>query len=209
MLDCAEDILREEGYGALTSRRVAERLGVKQRLVYYYFRSMDDLIAETFRRLATRELEQLRKALSGTLPLRDIWDVCIHTQDARMVAEFIALANRSDSLRKEVVNFIEQSRKMHVAALKKAALAGDTADCLPPIAIAIFATSAALTLHREAQIGVKMGHHQILNVIRQFIERWEGPPAREVPRVSGRAQAVGANRNASLRHKRRLSKSRA
>ena len=48
MLDSAEDILREEGYGALTSRRVAERLGVKQRLVYYYFRTMDDLIAETF-----------------------------------------------------------------------------------------------------------------------------------------------------------------
>ena len=112
MLDSAEDILREEGYGALTSRRVAERLGVKQRLVYYYFRTMEDLIAEAFRRLATRELDRLRQATSGALPLREIWDVCIHTHDARMVAEFTALANRSDALRKEVVHFIEESREV-------------------------------------------------------------------------------------------------
>ena len=55
MLDAAEVILCEEGYGALTSRRVAERIGVKQRLVYYYFRTMDELIVETFRRLSSRE----------------------------------------------------------------------------------------------------------------------------------------------------------
>ena len=185
MLDCTEDILREEGYGVLTSRRVAERLGVKQRLVYYYFRSMDQLIAETFRRLATRELEQLAKALAGRLPLRDIWEVCVHTQDARLVAEFIALANRSESLRKEVVSYIEQSRKMQVAALKKATLSVEAEDRLPLLAIAIFATSAALTVHRESGIGVKMGHQQTLNVIRQFIERWEGPPERKVAKVTG------------------------
>jgi AcrR family transcriptional regulator len=35
MLDGAEAILRDEGHAALTSRAVAERIGVKQRLVYY------------------------------------------------------------------------------------------------------------------------------------------------------------------------------
>jgi AcrR family transcriptional regulator len=179
MLDSTEEILREEGYGALTSRRVAERLGVKQRLVYYYFQTMDDLIAETFRRLATRELERLEKALSGALPLRQLWDVCIHTHDSRMVAEFVALANRSKSLCKEVVNFIEASRKMQVAAVKKAMGAGAADDGLPAMAVAIFATSAALTLHRESGIGVTMGHSHIQKVIRQFIERWEGPAVRK------------------------------
>ena len=50
MLDAAETILCEEGYAALTSRRVAEHVGAKQRLVYYYFRTMDELAVETFRR---------------------------------------------------------------------------------------------------------------------------------------------------------------
>ena len=48
MLDAAEAILCEEGYGALSSRRVAEKAGFKQRLVYYYFRSMDELAVEMF-----------------------------------------------------------------------------------------------------------------------------------------------------------------
>ena len=44
MLDGAEAVLREEGQAALTSRRIAEQIGVKQRLVYYYSSTMDDLI---------------------------------------------------------------------------------------------------------------------------------------------------------------------
>ena len=120
MLDGAEDILREEGYAALTSRRIAERIGVKQRLVYYYFRTMDDLIIETFRRLAVRELERLAGALASERPLREIWDVCIHTSDARLVSEFMALANRIDGLRTEVISFIKKSRRMQVAALSAA-----------------------------------------------------------------------------------------
>ena len=210
MLDSAEDILREEGYGALTSRRVAERLGVKQRLVYYYFRTMEDLIAEAFRRLATRELDRLRQATSGALPLREVWDVCIHTHDARMVAEFTALANRSDALRKEVVHFIEESRTMHVAALNKALKAGEVEGGLPAVVLAIFATSAALTLHREAGIGVRMGHDQILRVISGFIEQWEGLPAvRKLARVTGRSQGLVANRGPASRKKRPLRASRA
>jgi AcrR family transcriptional regulator len=209
MLDSAEDILREEGYGALTSRRVAERLGVKQRLVYYYFRTMDDLIAESFRRLATRELERLTKALSATFPLREIWDVSVHTHDARMIAEFMALANRSDSLRKEVVNYIEESRKMQVAALHKAMPEAEAEGYLSPVALAIFATSAALTLHRESMIGTKMGHSQVLRVISRCIEQWEQPlPTRKVGRAAGRGKALVASRSASSLPKRRLAKSR-
>jgi AcrR family transcriptional regulator len=173
MLDSAEEILREEGYGALTSRSVAERTGVKQRLVYYYFRTMDDLIVESFRRLATRELEQLEGALSGNSPLREIWDVCVHTADARLVAEFMALANRIDALRAEVIIFIEESRRMQVAALTEALKNRPEAAGMPAVALAMFATSAALTVHREATIGVSTGHDEVLGVITAFIDRLE------------------------------------
>ena len=70
MLDGAEAILREEGHAALTSRRVAERIGVKQRLVYYYFRTMDDLVISLFRRMAEREVIRLKAAAAQTRPLR-------------------------------------------------------------------------------------------------------------------------------------------
>lgn len=165
MLDAAERILRDAGYGALTSRLVAEETGVKQRLVYYYFQTMDELIVETFRRLAARDLDRMRQALAGNHSLRDIWDVCVRTSDTRMVQEFMALANRSEPLREEVRCYIEQAREMHVAALTKAAKTAKTDKPFPAVAAAIFASSAALALHREAQVGVTTGHAEVMAII--------------------------------------------
>lgn len=171
MLDAAEDILREQGHGALTSRRVAERIGLKQRLVYYYFRTMDELIVETFRRLSVRELERLAEALRGKQPLWAIWDLCVHTTDTRLVSEFMALANRIDTLRVGVVHFIEESRRIQVSALTSAMRAHQGTDSLPPVAAAIFATSAALSLHREAALGIRTGHAEITALIGAFIAK--------------------------------------
>jgi AcrR family transcriptional regulator len=173
MLDAAEDILCDEGYGALTSRRVAERIGVKQRLVYYYFRTMDELIVETFRRLSAREKERMGKALSNDRPLREIWDVCVRTSDTRLVSEFMALANRVEGLRVEVRGYIEESRRMQVFALAKAMAGREPSDAPPPIAAAIFATSAALAMHREAELGIHAGHADVMAIIDAFIARWD------------------------------------
>lgn len=173
MLDAAEEILCEEGYGALTSRRVAERIGVKQRLVYYYFRTMDELIVETFRRLSIREKERMSKALNAERPLREIWDVCVKTSDTRLVSEFMALANRVEGLRVEVRSYIEESRRMQVFALAKAMAGREQADVAPPIAAAIFATSAALAMHREAELGIRTGHAEVMAIIDDFIARWD------------------------------------
>src|SRR5258706_1964184 len=155
MLDGAEAVLREEGHAALTSRRIAERIGVKQRLVYYYFSTMDDLVIELFRRLSVRELDRLRKAAGSVLPLREIWNVCINTTDARLISQFMALANRIEGLRKEVIYFIEESRTIQVEAIGDALKRTDLSISLDPIAIAIIATSVALTLTRERQLGTE------------------------------------------------------
>ena len=171
MLDAAEDVLREEGYGALTSRRVAERTGVKQRLIYYYFTTMDELIVETFRRMKARELERLSAATEAKHGLRELWDICAQSTDTRIVQEFMALANRIDTLRAEVADFIETSRAMQVTALAAAMKAGGAGKNLPPAALAIFATSAALALQREAGIGVRTGHAEVLGVIEDFLAR--------------------------------------
>ncbi|MDT5336021.1 MAG: hypothetical protein QOD90_1526, partial [Mycobacterium sp.] len=39
LLDAAEQLMIEDGYAAVTSRRVAERAGLKPQLVHYYFRT--------------------------------------------------------------------------------------------------------------------------------------------------------------------------
>lgn len=169
MLDAAEQVLCEEGYGALTSRNIADRIGVKQRLVYYYFRTMDELIVETFRRLAVREKQRLAGALEAPQPLAAVWDVYVDTSDTRLVSEFMALANRNEGLRLEVKQFIEDCRVMQVQALTGAMQANHRESAIPPAVAAFFATSAALAMHREAEIGITSGHQEIMAVITGFI----------------------------------------
>jgi AcrR family transcriptional regulator len=173
MLDGAEEILRDEGHAYLTSRRIAERIGVKQRLVYYYFRTMDDLIIETFRRLSERELKRLRIASDSEGPLREIWDVCIRTADARLIAEFMALGNRISGLRKEVIKFIEESRAIQVDAITAALERSSQTSRISPPGLAILATSVALSLTREEQLGIRSAHKEVVAVIEEFLSRIE------------------------------------
>jgi AcrR family transcriptional regulator len=169
MLDGAEEVLREEGHAALTSRRVAERIGVKQRLVYYYFHTMDDLITDLFRRMAQRELQRLEAARQSQRPLREIWDVCVHTTDARLISEFMALANRIGGLRSEVLNFIESSRSIQVEALTAAMQRAPGRSDIPASALAIIASSLALALTREQQLGITFGHAEAIKLVDEFL----------------------------------------
>lgn len=171
MLDAAEATLLEEGYGALTSRRIAERVGVKQRLVYYYFQTMDEIIVETFKRMAERELLRMRKTLEAASPVRELWDVCIHTTDSRLTSEFMALANRNEDLRKEVVHFIEAARQIQADAVAQAIAANGMDSGLDPAGLALLASGVALAMTREAAIGVTLGHASLLGRIEDFLDR--------------------------------------
>ena len=173
MLDSAQEILLEEGHAALTSRRVAERMGVKQRLVYYYFHTMDELIVDLFHRMSARELARLEVAAQSPKPLREIWDVCIHTTDARLVSQFMALANRIAGLRKEVVHYIEKSREIQVRVIEQAAACSMAPSGLPSSALALVATSVALSMTREHQLGIDAGHAEVRSLVEDLIASYE------------------------------------
>lgn len=169
MLDGAEEILREDGHAALTSRRIAERIGVKQRLVYYYFRTMDELIVEMFRRSSSRDLLHLRDAGTTDHTLREIWNTSVGGTDARLISEYMALANRIADLKSEVVHFIEESRAIQVAAITAAFHRKSAKSGIPAAALAMLATSTALSLSREKQLGIQSGHQEIMEVVEALL----------------------------------------
>lgn len=173
MVNAAEHILQERGYGELTSRSVAEHVGVKQRLVYYYFRTMDELIVETFKQLSIREMQRFQEVFETNHSPRAIWKVFAETTDTKLVSEFMALANRSDALREQVTAHIEEARKLQVAALEKALTANGRPLPLAPVATIILATATALALHREAGLGVTSGHAEVFAAIEQFIDIYD------------------------------------
>src|SRR4029453_18759444 len=103
LLDAAEALLLEEGYAAVTSRRVGERAGANSALIHYYFESMDGLFVELFRRGAERGLERQAAALQSPQPLWALWDMLHdHINNGRTL-EFFALANHRPVIKAEVV----------------------------------------------------------------------------------------------------------
>ncbi len=111
LLDAAEQLLIEEGYAAVTSRRVADRAGLKPQLVHYYFRTMEDLFLAVFHRRAEEGLTVLAAALQSRQPLWALWRFSTAPQATRLTMEFMGLANHRKALRAEIVYYAERFRR--------------------------------------------------------------------------------------------------
>jgi AcrR family transcriptional regulator len=180
ILDGAEAVLREGGYAALNARRIADHVGIKRQLVYYYFRDNDHLLVELIDRSAKRVLERLEAALASDKPLRETWDVGIFMVDARLIAEITALASRSPAARKAVFNFVAASRAIQIAALKKALKNWKSPRLdIPVSALAIIAMGVALVLEQEAAIGFTRGHRETKDLIQRFLAQTESKGSKQ------------------------------
>ncbi len=91
LLDAAEALMLDEGYAAVTSRRVAERAGLKPQLVHYYFRTMDDLFLAAFRRRTEQGLAAQSMILLAPNPLRALWTFLIENRDTALIMEKVVL----------------------------------------------------------------------------------------------------------------------
>lgn len=65
ILDVTRQVIVERGLGHTRVSDVAAKLGVSTSLIHYHFDSKEHLIAEAFRRAASEELAQLRRAIDG------------------------------------------------------------------------------------------------------------------------------------------------
>lgn len=176
LLDAAEQMLVEEGYAAVTSRRLAERAGLKPQLVHYYFHTMEDLLLALLRRGAEQRLEMLSASLRSAQPLWALWRLATVPQ-ARLTAEFIGLALHRDALRADFVSYIERSRELHERALAEALRRhGIDVDAVPPVVWTVLGTSVSHTLVVERSLGVSTGHAETLALCEDWLRRLEGDP---------------------------------
>jgi AcrR family transcriptional regulator len=180
LLDATEAIMLDQGYAAVSSRRVAERAGLKAQLVHYYFRTMDDLFLAAFRRRAELGLANLTKALASGRTLRAMWAFGDDPKSTALNMEFVALANHRKSIRSEIARYGEQFRLAQtevVAALL--AERGVDAERFPPVAVMTVMTSVTQILVLEEALGMTTGHTEtraLAERILDELERSAGPP---------------------------------
>ncbi len=174
LLDAAELLLLEEGYAAVTSRRVATRAGLKPQLVHYYFRTMDDLFLDVFRRRAEENVARAERAIAADGSLRVLWNLNEDPRGARFNIEFVALANHRKAIRTEMARYAERFRTAQLQAVT-AALAGlgVSEDELPPITALLVITGLSQVMALEEALGMTAGHDTTRSFIEEAISRAE------------------------------------
>ncbi|MBN2623316.1 MAG: TetR/AcrR family transcriptional regulator [Acidimicrobiales bacterium] len=179
LLDAAERLLLEEGYASVTSRRVAAEAGLKPQLVHYYFRAMDDLYIEVFRRRAEANLARFEQAIAEDGSLRNLWRLNADPRGAAFRMEFAALANHRKAIRAEVAGYAERFRAAQVDAVGAALAArGIAEDRLPPIVALLMMTGLTQVLALEGALGVTAGHDTTLEFVESAIADLERAPDR-------------------------------
>jgi AcrR family transcriptional regulator len=174
LLDAAEQLLLDEGYAAVTSRRVGAKAGLKPQLVHYYFRTMDDLFLEVFRRRADENLAYFERTVAADVSLRTLWRLNADPRGAAFMTEFVALANHRKTIRAEIARYAERSRTAQLSALTAALEAdGITAEQLPPTAALLLMTGLTQVLSLERVLGVTAGHGATVAFVQSVIDRLE------------------------------------
>jgi AcrR family transcriptional regulator len=169
LLDAAERVLLRDGYAAVTSRRVAAEAGLKPQLVHYYFRTMDDLFVEVYRRRAEQGIERFASAMDVHRSLRTVWRFGTDLRGAAFNIEFVALANHRKAIRDEIARYARRFRRIQldaiVAILEEL---GVSPDVCPPIVVLLAMTGVTQVMALETALGVTAGHREMM----AFVDGW-------------------------------------
>jgi AcrR family transcriptional regulator len=173
LLDAAEQLMLDEGYAAVTSRRVAAQAGLKPQLVHYYFRTMDDLFIEVFRRRADANLERVERAVAADGSLSTLWRLNTDLRGAAFTTEFVALANHRKVIRAEIARYAERYRATQLDALTVALRAHGLDEVLPPIAALLLMTGLSQVMALEQVLGVAAGHEETVAYVDRVVAELE------------------------------------
>lgn len=162
ILDATEQLMVEEGYAAVSSRRVAQEIGVHAATVHYYYPTTDDLFIALHERMTTQQLEQLEVVLADPAPLQALWDFQSNWGQCALGVEFIALSNHRKSLQEVLASTTNRARAQQSAALARAvAETGIDTSVVPPQALTAILVAIARALTNEERVDITHGHDDV------------------------------------------------
>lgn len=171
LIETAESLLCEEGYAAVTARKVATKAGLKLPLVYYYFQTMDELILEVVRKNTAKRLKRFVRALASPEPLRAMWELNLSPSSAISPTELLALANHRETIREEVVTIAREFRSLQIAAVDRMlADRGVDREAYPAEGIVTIVTALTRAMTQDCALGVTDGYAEAVKLIERGLE---------------------------------------
>jgi AcrR family transcriptional regulator len=191
LLDSAEQLMLDEGYAAVTYRRVAAKSEVTAGLVQYYFPALDDLFVALLRRHSDDNLERLMKELhdDADQPLHVVWKYSSEETTAALMVEFMALANHRKAIRAEIAEVAERSQKVQIDALSNAwEKYGSLKEEMSPAAALVLLHGIPKLVLMEGSLDISTGHTEVMMLVERYLELAE--PTR--PTKATRRSAVSS-----------------
>jgi TetR/AcrR family transcriptional regulator len=180
-IDAAEAVLRDEGLPALTARQVAAKAGLKTQLLYYYFRTMDDLILALVTRVNENRMVRFEEALASPEPLRALWRLNSNPSGAALASELTAIATHREAIRAEIVSSAEQFRALLIETVTR--LLAHRVSAKNAAGIVMIAAALARMIVSESALGLTDGHEEALAIVEEALQRLStpvsSPPAQE------------------------------
>jgi AcrR family transcriptional regulator len=174
ILDVTEQIMLEDGYAAVSSRRVASEVGINAPLVHYYFPTLDDLFVAVFRRRAERNVSRLAEALASPAPLRAWWELASDPRGTALLMDLMAAASHRSALRAEVAELAREVRRMQMETLASILDEyGVDADRFPPALVAAAIQGLALVVVQDKVAGYETAHEQAAAAMARLVATLE------------------------------------
>jgi AcrR family transcriptional regulator len=174
ILAAAEELMRDEGYAAVTSRKLAVRAGVKAQIIHYYFGSMDDLFVALLRQLNARMFEQQEEVLQSENPLEALWKLTSDPQGTLLNYEIVALANHRKAVRADLAalaeQFLQKQTQLLGTILERAGIEFPWENTFSAFMLTWLARGHAL----EQALGISYGRQDVDETIGRFLKTFAG-----------------------------------
>lgn len=176
-MDGVEAVMIEQGYAALTARNVAQIVGLKHQLVYYYFHTMEELLLAAYRRRTGQVMDRIERALQSEQPLQALWEVHSEPVQAALTVEYMALANHNSAIRAETIAFGERMRRAGLAQIaEKLNVPAENTGTLNPFAITMAISCVGAILGMESALGISGGHRETRALVQWCLDQLQAEP---------------------------------
>jgi AcrR family transcriptional regulator len=187
LIDATVVVLARDGYAQTSGRVVAAEAGTVNGSIFYYFGSMDGLLASTLATLTERGIERVRVGLGGSEAATE-WPhrlgEVLRTEavgtDARAVVELLVGARGSELLGDQVQRSFDQALRFAHTELSKVLPSSAITDLLPVNLMADLGGAAFLGLVVLMQNGRRIDVDRLGVVARQLVQLFGAftrPPA--------------------------------
>ena len=138
LTEAAIAVLRESGFAGASARRIAQRAGCNQALVFYHFGSVHDLLIAALEEVSARRMTAYRGLLDRTGSLteliaaaRTVFEADLDAGHVTVLTEMISGAQSVPGLGEQVAACLAPWREFAAAAVRDVLAASPVAQLLP------------------------------------------------------------------------------